>query len=175
MFGQALQDLSGLAADTYTLTGAGAVSDGDDTDPVSRFPQAGQPITRHTFGRHCHSPPISPEAFAARAGRRRQRKYMMSRGTGQTSRRSASRREKAKRALPAQRRISSQASADNHTARNRHKPGADFGLSRRQRLVRLRHKPNGDQHMGDFRQNGRSSKPSNAAQSLGFKFVTQSY
>ena len=42
MFGQALQDLSGLAADTYTLTGAGAVAAVADTDSVSRF-SAGRP------------------------------------------------------------------------------------------------------------------------------------
>ena len=50
MFGQALQDLSGLSADTYTLTGAGAVA--AVTIPIQYlgFPQAGQPITRHTLG-----------------------------------------------------------------------------------------------------------------------------
>jgi hypothetical protein len=50
IFGQALQDLSGLAADTYTLTGAGAVT--AVTIPIQFLgsPQAGQPITRHTFG-----------------------------------------------------------------------------------------------------------------------------
>lgn len=50
MFGQALQDLSGLAADTYTLTGAGAVA--TVTIPIQFLgnPQAGQPTTRHTFG-----------------------------------------------------------------------------------------------------------------------------
>jgi hypothetical protein len=50
MFGQALQDLSGLAADTYTLTGAGVVA--AVTLPIQFLgaPQADQPITRHTFG-----------------------------------------------------------------------------------------------------------------------------
>src|SRR3954447_18440950 len=50
MFGQALQDLSGLAADTYTLTGAGAVV--TVTIPIQYLgtPQAGLPIARHTFG-----------------------------------------------------------------------------------------------------------------------------
>src|SRR3954451_7904703 len=50
MFGQSLQDLSGLAADTYTLTGAGAIA--AVTIPIQFLasPQPGQPITRHTFG-----------------------------------------------------------------------------------------------------------------------------
>jgi hypothetical protein len=50
IFGQALQDLSGLAADTYTLTGAGAVA--AVTIPIQFLgaPQAGQPITRYTCG-----------------------------------------------------------------------------------------------------------------------------
>jgi hypothetical protein len=50
MFGQALQDLSGLAADTYTLTGAGVVA--AVTIPIQYLgtPRAAQPITRHTFG-----------------------------------------------------------------------------------------------------------------------------
>jgi hypothetical protein len=50
MFGQALQDLSGLAADTYTLTGAGAVAAVAIPIQFLGIPQAGQPITRHTFG-----------------------------------------------------------------------------------------------------------------------------
>ena len=50
IFGQALQDLYGLAADTYTLTGAGVVA--AVTIPIQFLgsPQAGQPITRHTIG-----------------------------------------------------------------------------------------------------------------------------
>ncbi|MGD9614241.1 MAG: hypothetical protein AB7H90_11390 [Alphaproteobacteria bacterium] len=50
IFGQALQDLSELAADTYTLTGAGAVA--AVTIPIQFLgaPQAGQPITRYTCG-----------------------------------------------------------------------------------------------------------------------------
>ena len=50
MFGQGLQDLSGLATDTYTLTGAGAVA--AFTIPIQFLgsPQAGQPITRYTLG-----------------------------------------------------------------------------------------------------------------------------
>lgn len=50
IFGQALQDLSGLTADAYTLTGAGAVA--TVTVPIQFLgvPQAGQPITRYTFG-----------------------------------------------------------------------------------------------------------------------------
>lgn len=51
IFGQALQDLSGLTADAYTLTGAGAVA--SVTVPLQFLgkPQAGQPTTRYTFGR----------------------------------------------------------------------------------------------------------------------------
>ena len=50
IFGQALQDLSGLTADAYTLTGAGAAA--TVTIPVQFLgvPQAGQPMTRYTFG-----------------------------------------------------------------------------------------------------------------------------
>jgi hypothetical protein len=50
IFGQALQDLSGLTADTYTLTGVGAVT--KLTVPIQFLgvPQAGQPITRYTCG-----------------------------------------------------------------------------------------------------------------------------
>jgi hypothetical protein len=50
MFGQALQDLSELAADTYTLTGAGAVAAVSIPIQFLGTPQAGQPITRHTLG-----------------------------------------------------------------------------------------------------------------------------
>jgi hypothetical protein len=50
MFGQSLQDLSGLAADTYTLTGAGAVAAATIPIQFLGTPQVGQPITRHTFG-----------------------------------------------------------------------------------------------------------------------------
>jgi len=50
IFGQALQDLAALTADTYVLTGAGAVA--AVTVPIQYLgvPQAGQPITRYTFG-----------------------------------------------------------------------------------------------------------------------------
>ncbi len=50
IFGQALQDLSGLAPEIYTLTGAGAVT--TVTIPIQFLgaPQAGQPITRYTCG-----------------------------------------------------------------------------------------------------------------------------
>ena len=49
-FGQSLQDLAGLTADTYTLTGAGGVA--SVTVPIQflGIPQVGQPITRYTFG-----------------------------------------------------------------------------------------------------------------------------
>jgi hypothetical protein len=50
MFGQALQDLSGLAADTYTLTGAGALRAVAIPIQFLGAPQAGQPIVRHTLG-----------------------------------------------------------------------------------------------------------------------------
>src|SRR5690349_5612202 len=50
IFGQALQDLSALAADTYTLTGVGAVTTVAIPIQLLGSPQAGQPITRHTFG-----------------------------------------------------------------------------------------------------------------------------
>lgn len=57
MFGQQLQDLAALTADTYLLTGAGAVA--SVTVPIQYLgaPQAGQPITRYTFG--------EPVSFAA--------------------------------------------------------------------------------------------------------------
>jgi hypothetical protein len=50
IFGQRLQDLSTLTADTYVLTGAGAVA--TVTVPIQYLgvPQAAQPITRYTFG-----------------------------------------------------------------------------------------------------------------------------
>ena len=50
MFGQALQDLSGLAADAYTLSGIGARA--AVTIPIQFLgsPPAGQPITRYTSG-----------------------------------------------------------------------------------------------------------------------------
>lgn len=49
-FGQSLQDLSGLTADTYSLTGAGAVATVNVPIQFLGIPQAGQPITRYTFG-----------------------------------------------------------------------------------------------------------------------------
>lgn len=49
-FGQSLQDLSGLVADTYALTGAGAVATVNVPIQYLGIPQAGQPITRYTFG-----------------------------------------------------------------------------------------------------------------------------
>jgi hypothetical protein len=56
VFGQALQDLSGLTSDTYVLTGAGGVA--TVTVPIQFLgvPQAGQPITRHTFGQAASFP-----------------------------------------------------------------------------------------------------------------------
>ena len=50
IFGQALQDLSGLTADAYTLTGAGAIAAVTVAIQFLGAPQSGQPITRHTFG-----------------------------------------------------------------------------------------------------------------------------
>jgi hypothetical protein len=49
-FGQSLQDLSGLTADTYSLTGAGAVATVNVPVQFLGIPQIGQPITRYTFG-----------------------------------------------------------------------------------------------------------------------------
>jgi hypothetical protein len=50
IFGQRLQDLSALTADTYILTGAGAVA--TVTVPIQYLgiPQTAQPTTRYTFG-----------------------------------------------------------------------------------------------------------------------------
>jgi hypothetical protein len=50
IFGQQLQDLATLTADTYALTGAGAVA--AVTVPIQFLgvPQAAQPVTRYTFG-----------------------------------------------------------------------------------------------------------------------------
>ncbi len=56
-FGQSLQDLAGLTADTYTLTGAGAVAVVNLPVQYLGIPQATQPITRYTFG--------DPGSFAA--------------------------------------------------------------------------------------------------------------
>ncbi len=50
MFGQALQDVSGLAADTYTLTGAGVVAPVAIPIQFLGVPQASRPVTRYTFG-----------------------------------------------------------------------------------------------------------------------------
>ncbi len=50
MFGQALQDLSELAPDTYILTGAGVVAAVAIPIQFLGAPQAGQPITRYTIG-----------------------------------------------------------------------------------------------------------------------------
>jgi hypothetical protein len=50
IFGQALRDLSGLIADTYVLTGAGAVAAVTILVQFLGIPQAGQPITRFTCG-----------------------------------------------------------------------------------------------------------------------------
>ena len=49
-FGQSLQDLAGLTADTYTLTGAGAAASVIVPIQFLGIPQAGQPTTRYTFG-----------------------------------------------------------------------------------------------------------------------------
>ena len=49
-FGQSLQGLSGLTADTYTLTGAGGVAAVIVPIQFLGIPQVGQPITRYTFG-----------------------------------------------------------------------------------------------------------------------------
>jgi hypothetical protein len=48
IFGQSLQDLAMLAADTYTLTGAGAVVSVTISIQFLDIPQSGQPITRYT-------------------------------------------------------------------------------------------------------------------------------
>lgn len=50
MFGQSLQDLSTLTADTYVLTGAGAVAAFSVPVQYLGVPQAAQPIARYTFG-----------------------------------------------------------------------------------------------------------------------------
>jgi hypothetical protein len=50
IFGQHLQDLSILIADTYLLTGAGAVASVTVPMQYLGVPQAAQPITRYTFG-----------------------------------------------------------------------------------------------------------------------------
>ena len=49
IFGQALQSLAGLTADTYTLTGAGAVAPVNVPFQYLGTPQAGSPILRYTF------------------------------------------------------------------------------------------------------------------------------
>ena len=56
IFGQALQSLAGLTADTYTLTGAGAIA--PVTVPLQYLgtPQSGNPILRYTFGEAANFP-----------------------------------------------------------------------------------------------------------------------
>lgn len=49
IFGESLQDISTLTADTYTLTGAGAVSSTSVPIQYLGIPQASAPITRYTF------------------------------------------------------------------------------------------------------------------------------
>jgi len=49
IFGQALQSLAGLTADTYTLTGAGAVASVNVPFQYLGIPPAGNPILRYTF------------------------------------------------------------------------------------------------------------------------------
>ena len=49
LIGQALQDLAGLTADSYTLTGAGAVGAFGIPFQYLGVPQAGHPILRYTF------------------------------------------------------------------------------------------------------------------------------
>ena len=49
IFGQGLQSLAGLTADTYTLTGAGAVAPVNVPFQYLGIPQAGSPILRYTF------------------------------------------------------------------------------------------------------------------------------
>jgi hypothetical protein len=49
IFGQALQSLAGLTADTYTLTGAGAIAPVNVPIQYLGIPQAGNPILRYTF------------------------------------------------------------------------------------------------------------------------------
>jgi len=49
IFGQALQSLAGLTADTYTLTGAGAVAAVNVPFQYLGTPPAGSPILRYTF------------------------------------------------------------------------------------------------------------------------------
>lgn len=56
-FGQSLQDLAGLTADTYTLTGAGAIATVNVPIQFLGIPQVNQPIARYTFGQ--------PVSFAA--------------------------------------------------------------------------------------------------------------
>jgi len=50
IFGQSLQSLAGLTADTYTLTGAGAVAPLNVQLQYLGTPQSGLPILRYTFG-----------------------------------------------------------------------------------------------------------------------------
>ncbi|HEX3538133.1 MAG TPA: hypothetical protein VHU15_15345 [Stellaceae bacterium] len=57
IFGQALQSLAGLTADSYTLTGAGAVAAFNVPLQYLGIPQAGSPILRYTFA--------DPVSFAA--------------------------------------------------------------------------------------------------------------
>ena len=49
IFGQALQSMAGLTADTYTLTGAGAVAPANVPFQVLGTPPAGSPVLRYTF------------------------------------------------------------------------------------------------------------------------------
>jgi hypothetical protein len=56
IFGQALQSLAGLTADTYTLTGAGTVAPVSVPLQYLGVPQSGNPIVRYTFGERASFP-----------------------------------------------------------------------------------------------------------------------
>lgn len=49
-FGQMLQSLAGVTANTYTLTGAGAVTPSNVPIQFLGIPQSGAPVSRYTFG-----------------------------------------------------------------------------------------------------------------------------
>ncbi|MGC2411754.1 MAG: phage tail protein [Stellaceae bacterium] len=55
-FGQMLQSLAGVTANTYTLTGAGAVTPSNVPIQFLGIPQNGAPVSRYTFGESVNLP-----------------------------------------------------------------------------------------------------------------------
>ena len=136
MFGQALQDLSGLAADTYTLTGAGVIAAVAIPIQFLGAPQAGQPITRYTFGRaavascrSCRKHVQCGDASNRRTSTRRWEKRNKLRHDQLCAGCKPSELFRLRAELFPGRRV------DDHAARDRRNPGRCLGVPRRQQLI----------------------------------------